>query len=146
MSHGIFQCLGSPLQLKNLYGGGYTLSLKVLADADEKNDPCAVINKYITEEVSAVELVEQSVGLMRYRINRAKDGAVPLSEIFQKIENMTAQGGHLSNVVSDYSVSQTSLEEVFLHFATAAEESSPVKPMVLSAPNFCKEEGIEAIN
>jgi len=91
-----------------------------------------------------VELVEQSVGLMRYRINRAKDGAVPLSEIFRKIENVTAQGGQLSDVVSDYSVSQTSLEEVFLHFAIAAEESSPVKQMVLSAPKHSEEEEIEA--
>merc|ERR1712137_1103749 len=127
MSHGVLQCLGSPLQLKNLYGDGYTLSLKAPPVGNDEEDPCIQIHQYMTVEVPSAQLLDRSAGSMRYRIRngsgKRNDGMVPLSQVFRRFESATAQGGELYRTVSDYMIAQTSLEDVFLHFAIASESS-----------------------
>eukprot|EP00416_Gambierdiscus_australes_P004493 CAMPEP_0171124018 /NCGR_PEP_ID=MMETSP0766_2-20121228/108362_1 /TAXON_ID=439317 /ORGANISM="Gambierdiscus australes, Strain CAWD 149" /LENGTH=56 /DNA_ID=CAMNT_0011586913 /DNA_START=11 /DNA_END=177 /DNA_ORIENTATION=+ len=53
MASGEMKCLGSPLQLKTKYGGGYTLAVKAQAPHQDNNssDPRARIRAFMAEQV-----------------------------------------------------------------------------------------------
>jgi ABC-type multidrug transport system ATPase subunit len=198
MVHGQFRCLGSPMQLKSKYGGGYTLTIKAdltndsVLEADNAASACSVpvedsrvdpkvdnksegsgtskpfgetivqIRSFMSTMVPEAKLTEQSVGLLRYAIGgqRMPNGIVekqteqsqtdiPLAHIFKVFEESTQRGGQLYKCVSDYSISQTSLEEVFLHFSQEAEMMTGAvagrvgdKAKVPDAPNPSVEESI----
>jgi ABC-type multidrug transport system ATPase subunit len=127
MVNGQFRCLGSPTQLKAKYGGGYTLMIKALLN--DGNDACRRIRNYVAANVPEALLAEESVGLFRYGLggrgnDKSDDLNVPLARIFGSLEQATKDGGELHGCVSDYTLSQTSLEEVFLHFSQEAEALS----------------------
>jgi ABC-type multidrug transport system ATPase subunit len=127
MVSGQLRCLGSPTQLKAKYGGGYTLMIKALLSKD--NDSCARIRNFVAAHVPGALLAEESVGLFRYGLgsrgsNHSGDKEVPLASIFESLEEASKEGGELFGCVSDYTISQTSLEEVFLHFSQEAESAT----------------------
>jgi ABC-type multidrug transport system ATPase subunit len=144
MVSGEFRCLGSPLQLKEKYGGGYTLAVKVQQHSKEQGGsevaPRERLSKFISAELPQARLTEENVGLFRYRLgggdNRVMELAggagtpalagrpqVAVADVFKMLEDATNQGGALQQCVSDYTLSQTTLEEVFLHFSQLAEQA-----------------------
>eukprot|EP00435_Cladocopium_sp_Y103_P049258 s2202_g14.t2 len=54
----------------------------------------------------------------RVRKRLVEETELPLAEVFRSFEE--ASKGRLEGCISDYSISQTSLEEVFLHFSREA--------------------------
>ncbi|CAK0903562.1 unnamed protein product [Prorocentrum cordatum] len=120
MVHGEFRCLGSPTQLKDKYGGGYTLTIKAVPkqqhEPEDSNSiaspqglPVDVIRNFITSEVPELTGLSQR--------------AVSLSDLFAKLEGAMQDPAALKGIISDYTISQTSLEEVFLHFSKEVEQS-----------------------
>jgi ABC-type multidrug transport system ATPase subunit len=139
MVHGEFRCLGSPTQLKDKYGGGYTLTIKAVPKQQEQEEanssaepqglPVDVIRKFVKAEVPAAVLAEENVGLFRYRLGGGEltglaQKDVSLSDLFAKLEGAMQDPAALKGIISDYTISQTSLEEVFLHFSQEVEPSA----------------------
>lgn len=130
MVSGEFRCLGSPLQLKDRFGAGYTLTIKSQPSTSGEDDPCEQIRTFMAQRMSMATLTEENVGLFRYRLgadhrthNNEVAGPVPLAAVFQTLE-AAMEGGELEKAVSDYTLSQTSLEEVFLYFSQQAEAAT----------------------
>jgi ABC-type multidrug transport system ATPase subunit len=125
MAQGQMKCLGSPLQLKAKYGDGYTLAIKteVGNDVNGTDQSSLKVQAFIAENFPDAVLAEKSVGLHRYRFGSHLSGSngdavATLTKIFHLLEAATANNtGALSGCATDYSVSQTTLEEVFLHFS-----------------------------
>eukprot|EP00928_Gymnodinium_smaydae_P061312 TRINITY_DN4541_c0_g1_i1.p1 TRINITY_DN4541_c0_g1~~TRINITY_DN4541_c0_g1_i1.p1 ORF type:complete len:913 (-),score=175.97 TRINITY_DN4541_c0_g1_i1:308-3046(-) len=150
MVHGQFRCLGTPLQLKDRFGGGYTLTVKACsqrdgsaASEDGSADPKSMLRSFVAATIPTAVLCEENVGLFRYRFGGGQLGGRPedvrLADIFRAFEEAKTHGGALHGCISDYNVSQTSLEEVFLHFTREAEAGSghdggdaPAPPAALS--------------
>jgi ATP-binding cassette subfamily A (ABC1) protein 3 len=136
MVAGQFRCLGSPTQLKAKYGGGYTLMIKALLSNDV--DACGRIRDFVKNKLPEATLAEESVGLFRYNLlsDVQNSQEIPLANIFALLETATQPDGEMSGCVSDYTISQTSLEEVFLHFAqdTAASNTLAMAP---TTPKAC---------
>jgi len=148
MVSGEFRCLGSPVQLKGKYGGGYTLAIKAVPRAEASRqqledgketelDPSAQISSFMASALPLAKLSEENVGLFRYRLGgggaptaEGREGRegdqqdVPLAEVFRKLEEASSKEGALHGCISDYTLSQTSLEEVFLHFSQMSAESA----------------------
>jgi len=124
MVHGQFRCLGTPLQLKDKYGAGYTLSIKanVISDPNEEQ-PTAKIRDFMDEKMPNSTLAEESVGLLRYHLENNNNREGLLGSTFQIFEKAIAEGGVLHGAAIDYTMSQTSLEEVFLYFSQLAEDT-----------------------
>jgi ABC-type multidrug transport system ATPase subunit len=128
MVAGSFHCLGTPIQLKNRYGNGYTLTIKsqVNADTEAIEVPADKIKQYVLRELPTAVLSEEHVGLLRFRITKSDVQSIQASvkDAFSAMEaavgGKTTAEGNLSSAVSDYTLSQTSLEEVFLHFSQHA--------------------------
>merc|ERR1740138_998459 len=85
MVDGQFRCLGSPMQLKAKYGGGYTLTIKALIS--ENPDACSQIKDFVAKSLPQGILAEESIGLLRYNLRLNKDNEeIPLGPIFANFE------------------------------------------------------------
>eukprot|EP00002_Diphylleia_rotans_P026668 TRINITY_DN532_c0_g3_i5.p1 TRINITY_DN532_c0_g3~~TRINITY_DN532_c0_g3_i5.p1 ORF type:complete len:289 (-),score=50.48 TRINITY_DN532_c0_g3_i5:150-1016(-) len=100
---GTLRCIGSPQHLKHRYGGGYRLEFRCVPDGLQK------IYDFTLKNFPSAKLLEQHGTQMRYDIPKDE---VKLGEVFSLIESQQQQLGIL-----DYSLSQTSLEQVFISVA-----------------------------
>ncbi|XP_064136134.1 phospholipid-transporting ATPase ABCA7 isoform X8 [Loxodonta africana] len=104
MTNGRFRCLGSPQYLKGRFGAGHTLTLRVPA---ARPKPVA---EFVAAAFPGAELREAHGGRLRFHL--PADGACTLARVFGELTAHGAEHG-----VEDFSVSQTTLEEVFLYFS-----------------------------
>lgn len=106
MVNGQFVCLGSPQHLKNKFGSGYTLIVRLSAD---DSNPTAIKN-FIKERFADSQIFDDHHGYVHFQI---PDTTVSLSTVFGAMEEASSSLG-----LEDYSVHQTTLEQVFLTFTT----------------------------
>ena len=133
MVNGQFQCLGNIQHLKNKFGTGYSLVIKTKRDLHQL-DLVQKINNFLSMRVRGLKLKgnlnilikrllnwllssfeqfkEQQEQTIYYQIEIDNNRKPSLSEIFSLIEaNKNAL------YIETYTVSQTTLEDVFLSFA-----------------------------
>ena len=113
MVNGQFCCLGNIQHLKSRFGSGYSVHLR--AAENRASD----LSDFMRKELPHAVLAEAHGLDMRYTISRehTADGMEILADTFQKLEDLGRASG-----LNEYSISQTMLEEVFLHFAHGQEE------------------------
>ncbi|KAL2294929.1 LOW QUALITY PROTEIN: hypothetical protein Nmel_018072 [Mimus melanotis] len=103
MVNGRFRCLGSVQHLKNRFGDGYTVVVRVGGPG-----PTAV-QTLLQQHFPGIVLREQHGGLLQYHLPAR---VTSLATVFSLLA--THRGPcH----IEDYSVSQTTLDQVFMHFA-----------------------------
>ncbi|CAF0870807.1 unnamed protein product [Adineta steineri] len=106
MVNGKFKCLGSIQHLKSKFGSGYTLMAKLnVFDENSVTGFYAVIQKSFPNS----HLKEAYEGFIHIHINQAE---LSLAALFRVIESCKETFS-----IENYTVSQTTLEQVFLNFA-----------------------------
>ena len=117
MVNGQFKCLGSPQHLKNKFGEGFTLIVKIASVAGESSPDNHKVMDYIATTFPGSILKDEHQGLLHYQVI---DPSVSLGRLFGTMEAVKER---LS--IEDYSVSQTTLEQVFINFARAQMAPRP---------------------
>ncbi|XP_078687656.1 phospholipid-transporting ATPase ABCA3-like isoform X4 [Branchiostoma floridae x Branchiostoma belcheri] len=115
MVNGEFKCLGSIQHLKSRFGKGYTLMVKVDTETHSP-DP---LRSFVQTQFPGAELVDEHQGMLQYQLSST--GGLTWSYVFEALEGKRTDLG-----IVDYSVSQTSLEQVFLRFALHQEGEEEV--------------------
>uniref|UniRef100_H2YX18 ABC transporter domain-containing protein n=1 Tax=Ciona savignyi TaxID=51511 RepID=H2YX18_CIOSA len=105
MVNGSFKCIGSPQHLKNRYGEGYTITVKV-SDGTENLEN---VQAFIQEAFPNCVVKESHSSMIMYQVPLED---MNLSFLFDEMERNKSR---LS--IEDYSVNQTTLDEVFVSFA-----------------------------
>lgn len=118
MVNGQFRCLGSPQHLKSRFGEGYFLIARVGVTQNEQVPDPQPLMTFIEQTFPGCVLIDLHQGYINYHLTASN---LKLAEIFGIMEN--AKGDFL---IEDYSVSQTTLEQVFLNFARA--QTPPNEP------------------
>ncbi|XP_055882496.1 phospholipid-transporting ATPase ABCA3-like isoform X1 [Biomphalaria glabrata] len=108
MVNGKFMCLGSPQHLKNKFGQGYTLIVQLGTLPDGTIAPNEPVVDYILENFPGTKVFDDHQGYIHFQV---PDTRVRLADVFTLMETTK-----LNLNVSDYSVHQTTLEQVFLTF------------------------------
>uniref|UniRef100_A0AC35TFQ4 ABC transporter domain-containing protein n=1 Tax=Rhabditophanes sp. KR3021 TaxID=114890 RepID=A0AC35TFQ4_9BILA len=108
MVYGKFRCYGSPQHIKSRYGSGYTLLMRMEGPEHMEGAVNSILQLFpgsILKEQHAVQL--------NFELRKSK--GVTWSFLFSELE-------HLVSVlhIQDYSLSQTTLEQVFLEFSRDA--------------------------
>ena len=121
MVNGQFKCLGSPQHLKAKFGEGYSLMAKIhipedSADPEQEIQP---LMDFIEETFPNSKLKDMHHGLVIYQVSSE---GTSWASVFGTMERAKERFG-----IEDYSVSQTTLEQVFLNFARAQLEPSEEK-------------------
>ncbi|KAL8562888.1 hypothetical protein ACOMHN_004580 [Nucella lapillus] len=106
MVNGRFQCLGTTQHLKNKFGEGYTFSVRIAGPEYERN--MRDVLRFVQRNIPEATLKEQHYNMVQYEI---KTRNVNLSQLFEQLEQ-AQRDLH----VEDYSVSQNSLDNVFINF------------------------------
>uniref|UniRef100_A0ABM5EM12 Phospholipid-transporting ATPase ABCA1-like isoform X1 n=1 Tax=Pogona vitticeps TaxID=103695 RepID=A0ABM5EM12_9SAUR len=110
MVNGRFQCLGSVQHLKNKFGDGYTIILRI-SGANPDTGP---VEKFIQDSFPGIILKEKHHSTLQYQL---PSRGCSLARIFGVL------AAHWSDYhIEDYSVSQTTLDQVFVHFAKDQSE------------------------
>ncbi|XP_070649564.1 phospholipid-transporting ATPase ABCA7 isoform X6 [Bos indicus] len=104
MVNGRFCCLGSAQHLKGRFGAGHTLTLRVPLSRSK------LAADFVAQAFPGAELREAHGGRLRFQL--LPGGRCTLALVFGLLAAHGAEHG-----VEDFSVSQTTLEEVFLYFS-----------------------------
>ncbi|KAI3368623.1 hypothetical protein L3Q82_025633 [Scortum barcoo] len=121
MVNGRFQCLGSVQHLKNRFGDGYTIILR-LADSKSEPDSCP-IDAYMKKSFPSVELKERHQNVLQYQL---PSHACCLARVFDVLANNYEDLG-----IIDFSVSQTTLDQVFVNFAKEQTDDDLLTDVVI---------------
>lgn len=118
MRKGNLICIGSTQDLKNLYGGGYTLELKMKIDhqsqSSSSTDKLSAM-EYLKTKFPSATLEESFSNRLVYRVPQWSIKS--LAKCFEKL-----QAAKMELAIEEYSFSQTTLEQVYLKFAQATDE------------------------
>ncbi|XP_070769048.1 phospholipid-transporting ATPase ABCA1b [Enoplosus armatus] len=105
MVNGRFRCLGSVQHLKNRFGDGYTIILRV-AGPDPDLMP---VMKFIESELNGSTLKEKHRNMLQYQLPSSLTSLTHIFSILAKNKETLR--------IEDYSVTQTTLDQVFVNFA-----------------------------
>ncbi|XP_076023384.1 phospholipid-transporting ATPase ABCA1-like isoform X2 [Genypterus blacodes] len=120
MVNGRFRCLGSVQHLKNRFGDGYTIILRV-AGPDPDLQP---VTEFIERELPGSTLKEKHRNMLQYQL---PSSLTSLARIFSMLsKNKEALR------IEDYSVSQTTLDQVFVNFAKDQSDEDHQRDMHLN--------------
>uniref|UniRef100_A0A8C5HQW8 ATP-binding cassette, sub-family A (ABC1), member 12 n=1 Tax=Gouania willdenowi TaxID=441366 RepID=A0A8C5HQW8_GOUWI len=105
MVKGQFQCLGSLQHIKNRFGSGFTVKM-YLAEASRDAE---AITDFMQRRFPTTYLKDQHSAMVEYHVPFAPGG---VADIFNQLESIKSTQG-----IKHFSVSQTTLDEVFINFA-----------------------------
>jgi len=111
MVNGEFKCLGSPQHLKSKFGNGYKLSIRLNNETNNET-----LFQFMNENFPTSINTETHKDLFEYIL---PFNSTKLSQIFGKIE----KNRELLNI-KDYSITQTTLDQIFVNFARSQKEDS----------------------
>ncbi|XP_043857076.1 ATP-binding cassette sub-family A member 13 [Dromiciops gliroides] len=111
MVDGSFKCLGSPQHIKNRFGAGYTVKVWLSQETSQHNS----ISDCLKLHFPGIQFKGQHLNLLEYHVPQ-RWGC--LADLFKVLENNKT----LLNI-KHYSINQTTLEQVFISFATQQQQT-----------------------
>ena len=114
MVGGSLRCIGTGPRLKALYGGHYQLDVTI--EPGQRD----AFQAEVVARFRHCRLVEAHDAYLKYDILRADDSQgvrVSIGAVFRAMEELKAKYG-----VHEYAVQETSLEQIFIHFAKQQQE------------------------
>ncbi|GET89743.1 ATP-binding cassette protein subfamily A, member 8, putative [Leishmania tarentolae] len=109
MVDGTLRCIGDKTHLKQKFGTGFEVTVRV---ADESPEVVAAMELFFEKEFPSSKVAEVRAGRFTYQL----PDTVRLSRVFTSLEQ------HKEKLqIRDYSVSQTSIEQVFMRISENAE-------------------------
>ena len=127
MVKGQFLCLGSVQHLKSKYLDGYTIDVHCeggTPDADVQE----VVSLILTETLPGSTLAEQHGRFLRFNVSSVS--SLGLGTTFRKLQELKE-----STSVSNYSISQCSLEQVFIKLVKSGSAEA-IAPPAISPPTI----------
>ncbi|XP_078054223.1 phospholipid-transporting ATPase ABCA1-like [Mustelus asterias] len=124
MVNGRFRCLGSVQHLKSRFGDGYTIILRM----DSSTPDCSPVEEFMMSTFPGCVLKEKHHSMLQYQI---PTGCCSLAKIFSAL---TTNKENLK--IEDYSVSQTTLDQVFVNFAKDQSEDDYLKEIFTHGPRY----------
>uniref|UniRef100_A0A8D8ZYL0 ATP-binding cassette sub-family A member 3 n=1 Tax=Cacopsylla melanoneura TaxID=428564 RepID=A0A8D8ZYL0_9HEMI len=114
MVRGQMQCLGNITYLKQRYGQGFTLMIKL-----REGDEMELKRRIMKEFDNKIEIKDEHKGLIHYNI---LDTSLSWFTMFSKMESLKSS----MEIVEDYSLSDSTLEQIFIAFAKGKGHRNPV--------------------
>jgi len=129
MVNGQFKCLGSTQHLKSKFGEGYTIIARISYPSDGTPPNIQPLMSYIENSFPGSELKDIHQGMVHYHVNNRD---LTWAKLFGMMEKAKSQFG-----IEDYSVSQTTLDQVFINFARAQVPPTEGEPNCCSRCFLC---------
>uniref|UniRef100_A0A4W3GUN1 ATP-binding cassette sub-family A member 1-like n=1 Tax=Callorhinchus milii TaxID=7868 RepID=A0A4W3GUN1_CALMI len=135
MVNGQFKCLGSIQHLKSRFGDGYTMSVRVGGDLLDLRS----VEDFVQSSFPNSVLKEKHHNILQYQLPSSENS---LAKIFSTFTNNKERLN-----IEDYTVSQTTLDQVFVNFAKDQIEIDEDAEMYTNSTAVTNEElKMEAVN
>jgi len=124
MVNGTFQCLGSNQHLKTKFGEGYSLTVKLRVSRGEQISVEAktqALMQFVSSTFPTSQLKDHHDVQFHYSIGRAP--GLTWARLFGTMERARSKYD-----IDDYSVSQTTLEQLFISFARMQRIPQEINP------------------
>ncbi|XP_057190130.1 LOW QUALITY PROTEIN: retinal-specific phospholipid-transporting ATPase ABCA4 [Triplophysa rosa] len=118
MVNGTFKCLGTIQHLKYKFGGGYVVTMKIKAAKAGLSPDLLPAESFMESNFPGCVQREKHFNTLQYEI-----AAASLARVFQLV---MANKENLN--IEDYSVSQTTLDQVFVNFAKQQSGEKDISP------------------
>ncbi|KAM4578194.1 ATP-binding cassette sub-family A member 2 isoform 1-T1 [Fundulus diaphanus] len=118
MVNGRFKCLGSIQHLKNRFGDGYMITVRTKSSSNVKE-----VVRFFNRNFPEAVLKERHHTKVQYQL---KSERLSLAQVFSKMEQVVEVLG-----IEDYSVSQTTLDNVFVNFAKKQSDNLEQQEVLL---------------
>ncbi|OCU00960.1 hypothetical protein XELAEV_18006739mg [Xenopus laevis] len=105
MVNGRFKCLGSVQHLKNKFGDGYTIIVRIAGS----NPDLKPVEEFFSHAFPGSVLKEKHRSMLQYQLRSSQSSLARIFSILSKNKKRLH--------IEDYSVSQTTLDQVFVNFA-----------------------------
>ncbi|CAF0829869.1 unnamed protein product [Rotaria sordida] len=115
MVNGEFKCLGSVQHLKEKFGDGYTIFIRTNIDTNRK-----IVINYIQKYIPEATIKEEHNKMIHFRVSTN----VSLHKMFNILEKARDK---LKNLIEDYTITQITLDDVFVNFAKIQENNQILK-------------------
>uniref|UniRef100_A0A8C2W8H8 ATP-binding cassette sub-family A member 2 n=1 Tax=Cyclopterus lumpus TaxID=8103 RepID=A0A8C2W8H8_CYCLU len=119
MVNGRFKCLGSIQHLKNRFGDGYMITVRTKSSSNVKE-----VVRFFNRNFPEAVLKERHNTKLQFQL---KSERISLAQVFSKMEQVVEVLG-----IEEYSVSQTTLDNVFVNFAK--KQSDNLEQQQVSPP------------
>ncbi|XP_053558600.1 phospholipid-transporting ATPase ABCA1 isoform X2 [Bombina bombina] len=119
MVNGRFRCLGSVQHLKNRFGDGYTIVVRI----GGTNPDMKPVEEFFSHAFPGSVLKEKHRGMLQYQLCSSQSSLARIFSILSKNKNRLH--------IEDYSVSQTTLDQVFVNFAKDQSDDDHLKDLSL---------------
>jgi len=119
MALGRLRCLGTPMHLKGKFGKGYhlTVSLQPSAEAGAFEKAERFIQQNFSSKATVVTTWRKGGNMRTYELPKED---VKVSQIFERFTEAVKREHH----IQEWSLNQTSLNEVFLRIAEESEQQA----------------------
>ena len=122
MVNGHFKCLGSTQHIKTKYGDGYVIQIKM------PHGCCEEVERLFLERFVSAQITERLSNLLVFQLPQ-KDSS--LGDLFKTLElnkktPTERADGSFVYLIEDYSVSQTTLDQVFINFASYQSDDTKI--------------------
>jgi len=120
MIHGRLRCLGSVQHLKSSFVDGYTISIHCASNLSRQaiDD---LVDRISKETLPGSELKERHGRFLRIAISSVSSSSIGIGEVFRRLYKMK---NGAESWIEFYSVSQCSLEDVFLNLVRENEKKN----------------------
>ena len=119
---GQLRCLGTPFHIKDKYGCGYQLEIFCHRPTSESawQMQAEALQAFVLSRISSkAKLLENHAGRFLFQLPPAGHEGLSLGQVFVAMQSSKQFLG-----ISDYSLMQPSLEQVFVRFAKEQEEAT----------------------
>ena len=120
MVDGTFRCLGSPRHLKKKFGSGHTLKIRALDKGDVSD--VVELKEYIDAAFPKGKLIEENLVELTYDVSDVTWG-----NVFRSMEQIKSVYN-----VEYYSVSEATLEQVFLTVSSKSSKRKAIREALKS--------------
>uniref|UniRef100_A0A8D1K909 ABC transporter domain-containing protein n=1 Tax=Sus scrofa TaxID=9823 RepID=A0A8D1K909_PIG len=131
MVKGAFQCLGTTQHLKYKFGDGYIVTMKIKSPKDDLLPDLGAVEQFFRGSFPGSVLRERHHNMLQFQVASAS-----LARIFRLLVSHKD-----SLLVEEYSVTQTTLDQVFVNFAKQQTEMThdfPLHPRAAGASRQAK--------
>ncbi|XP_043909754.1 phospholipid-transporting ATPase ABCA7 [Protopterus annectens] len=121
MVNGRFRCLGSVQHLKNRFGDGYTIILRLSGSMPDLQP----VEEFIQTSFPKIILKERRRGMLQYQLPSRHCSLAKIFGVLSKNRERLC--------IEDYSVSQTTLDQVFVNFAKDQTDDDVLKEVTVTS-------------
>ncbi|XP_068396455.1 retinal-specific phospholipid-transporting ATPase ABCA4 isoform X4 [Eschrichtius robustus] len=131
MAKGAFQCLGTIQHLKYKFGDGYIVTMKIKSPKDDLLPDLGPVEQFFQGNFPGSVQRERHYNMLQFQVSSSS-----LARVFRLLVSHKD-----SLLIEEYSVTQTTLDQVFVNFAKQQTETHdlPLHPRAAGASRQAKE-------